>query len=251
LRRHPGAQCVYCWQFEIDEEDRVGRVPIEGPRWEGWVLPVIVLENFVGSASTPLINRSALIEIGGYDETLRERKAQGCEDWKVSLLLAERFPFAVVPLPLTGYRQVRQSMSTNTDAMLRSFEIVLGEFRSRHPELSPELFRWSRSKLANWLAYRAWHGGDLAATARMLNLAIRNDPWLAGALASHAGGMIGRRIAAPFVKKTPHRLSFEFEPEHRPPSPHLRGRVHRRGVRALELAATRPQPVGVRPERAP
>ena len=244
LRRSPGAKCAYCWQFEIDEEDRVGRVPIEGPRWEGWVLPVLVLENFVGSASTPLISRSALVEIGGYDETLRARNAQGCEDWKVSLLLAERFPFAAVPLSLTGYRQVRQSMSTNTDTMLRSFDIVLGEIRNRHPELPPELFRWSRSKLANWLAYRAWHAGDLTATARMASLAIRKDPWLAGPLAGHAGRMIRDRISAPFVKVGPRRLSHEFEPEHHPPRPHLRGRVHRRGLKALKHAARGEGPVG-------
>src|SRR5690606_15764611 len=81
---------VYCWWISIDHEGRVfgGSSP-----WnlEGDVYEQLLYVNFVGNASVPLFRRSALEQVGGYDESLRARGGQGCEDWELMLRVAEKY----------------------------------------------------------------------------------------------------------------------------------------------------------------
>jgi hypothetical protein len=53
----------------------------ERPLVRGWVLPQLASGNFIGNGSSPLMRKTAVLQVGGYDPSLRERKAQGCEDW--------------------------------------------------------------------------------------------------------------------------------------------------------------------------
>ena len=169
------------------------------------------------------MRRDAVLEVGGYDESLRAQRAEGCEDWKLALLIAERHPFAVVPLALTGYRQLRCSMSTNVDPMLRSYVIVIGEMRARHPQLPAWLFIRSRSKMTAWLAYRAWYADKALTTTRMFAISISHDPRMIASIAAQAGSIIGRQIRQRLLDtKKPMQL-VDFDPEKLPP-PHLRRR---------------------------
>ena len=83
------------------------------------------------------------MSIGGWDATLRAQNAQGCEDWRAYLRLAEIGDFALAPGFLTGYRQTVGAMSRQIRAMTRSHRLVLAEARARHPNLPRALFRWS------------------------------------------------------------------------------------------------------------
>jgi len=83
-------------------------------------------------------------EPGGFDVTLRDRDAQGCEDWDVALKVAERSSVAVVPSVLVGYRRRRESMSTRTDRMWRSYALVMNGARQRRPTLSPSVLKKGR-----------------------------------------------------------------------------------------------------------
>ncbi|OWV75518.1 hypothetical protein ATY77_30795 [Rhizobium sp. R634] len=49
------------------------------------------------NASTPLMPRAGVLACGGYDPSLRDRGAEGCEDLKLCLALAEWLSFAVAP----------------------------------------------------------------------------------------------------------------------------------------------------------
>jgi hypothetical protein len=93
----------------------------------------------------PLIRKSDIEAIGGWDPELRQRQAQGCEDWQVYLRLAERTDYALEPAFLVGYRQATQAMSRQVASMQRSYRLVLAEARARHPDLPPALFRWSEA----------------------------------------------------------------------------------------------------------
>ncbi len=167
---------VYTWWEHVDEDGRViprtdylGRAkPLSAPR--GMVLHDLIEKNVVGNASTPLMRKEYVLEAGGYDPGLHARNAQGCEDWKLYLALAERYEFDVVPDYLVGYRQAQGRMSKNHDAMQRSCELVLNDVRRRHPEIDESVFRRNVTSFNLWLI-----ASDTSAITPLLT-ALRKDP---------------------------------------------------------------------------
>ncbi len=140
LLNDPAVGVVYSWFEHIDVHDDVffDEAPYS---FEGAVLEDLCRIDFIGNGSNALIRTELLREIGGYDTSLRGRNAEGCEDWKVALQLAERCRFAVVRRPLTGYRHSNRNMSNNTPQMIRSAQLVCAEFGVRHPEYAAVLQR--------------------------------------------------------------------------------------------------------------
>jgi glycosyltransferase involved in cell wall biosynthesis len=142
---------VYCWWVWIDDN---GAVLDCSPRWriEGNAAETLLQVNYTGNASVPLYRRRDLEQVGGFDVTLRDRGAQGCEDWDVALKIVERSSVAVVPSVLVGYRRRRASMSTRTDRMWRSHVLVVNGATKRQPALSPSSIRRSHDQFALHLA---------------------------------------------------------------------------------------------------
>jgi glycosyltransferase involved in cell wall biosynthesis len=168
---------VYTWSLVVDEAGRVvNRRGCGGPRYQGEVYGALVLGNFVGNASTPLIRRGCFAEIGGFDPGLHAAGAQGCEDLKLYLAIAERYEFAVVPEVLVGYRRTKSSMSRAVGRMKRSHDLVLAEVRLRHPELPGRLFRWSQSLFCYYLAKVCLRDGRYLHAAWLLALTWLRDP---------------------------------------------------------------------------
>src|SRR5581483_2600291 len=124
--------------------DRDGAIIDGCPIWEveGEVYRALLYRNFIGNASVPLIRRSVLNEIGGYDESMRAAGAQGCEDWDICLRIAERYEFRVVREYLVGYRIAAGSMSSDYTSMARGHALLLRRARERHPEIPRRVFRW-------------------------------------------------------------------------------------------------------------
>jgi glycosyltransferase involved in cell wall biosynthesis len=165
---------VYCWSRAIDERDRV-LFDITPCIFRGNVYTALILRNFL-SSGTPLVRRRCVEEVGGYDATLSSRGAPCCEDLKFNLDIAERCDFDLVPEFLFSYRVRAGSMSTDSDAMLRSYKVVIEEVRARHPELPARLFRWAdgHRHLEFGLTYLA--GGQWATGAPLLLKALVEDP---------------------------------------------------------------------------
>ena len=168
----PAVALVYTWFALIDESTRIIGVNRSGA--EGDVFPMLCLRNIVGNGSSALMRRAAVLEAGGYDASLRARSAQGCEDYKLYLELSERHRFALVPAVLTGYRYTQSNMSSDQMQMLRSFDLVIGEFRRRHPERAAE-FRIARNDFLRWSLGRAVAGGQVLSAARLAAEALRFD----------------------------------------------------------------------------
>lgn len=167
LSAAPSVGLVYAWQVRINEEDIIlGPVDIQSyedfSSVEGNVLPVLVYCNFLGSASTPLIRRSCLKQVGVYNTLLKARDAQGCEDWDIYLRIAEQFEFRVVREFLIGYRQVESSMSRNVKAMAKSIDLVMSDLRPKHPEIPDYLYELSASNSAFYLSGMSEKCGDYA-----------------------------------------------------------------------------------------
>jgi glycosyltransferase involved in cell wall biosynthesis len=191
---------VYCHSRIIDEYGNI--ISQDGPQGEarGDVYALLVLSNFIGNASSPLIRRGCLQEVGGYDPSLRARCAQGCEDLGVCLAIAERWEIDLVPEYLVGYRRAGEKMSHNHISMARSWEIVIARARSRHPELPLRLVRWARGNFYRWLALGCLARGRACWSLYYLAIAAVYDPcntvtlWLARAYCAQLVGPRGQHI---------------------------------------------------------
>lgn len=171
----PDTGLAYCHARQIDSHDRVVETWPTGHRGEDAYAELFV-SNFIRCASIPLIRREALERAGGYDPGLREAGAQGCEDLKLYLRLAEQSRFVLCPEYLVGYRWRAGSMSAQTARMLRSWQLVMAEAQARRPDLPPHLIRWATGNFHRWLGFDALSRGRAAAGLALLGRALVRDP---------------------------------------------------------------------------
>lgn len=171
----PRVGLVYTWFALIDAESRV--TALGGRNLDsGDVLRPLCRSNFIGSGSNALMRTAAVHSAGGYDATLRQRSAEGCEDFRLSLAIARRLDFAVVPELLTGYRRLPTCMSNNLMQMLRSVNLVFDELLDRHPELATHI-RDGRSNFYFSAYLRAKNSGRTDQAAHFLRQYIRSMPY--------------------------------------------------------------------------
>jgi glycosyltransferase involved in cell wall biosynthesis len=154
---------VYCWTIEIDENDFVippirSKTAVEGRVLEN----VIAGAGIIESGSTPLIRRTCLEAIGGYDASM----TLGAEDWKMSLLLAEICEFAVLRQHLVGYRRSSGSMSKNVAAMEKAFQSVSEWISARWPDIPKKVKQQMSYNLNAYLAHQALSNNSLTTALR-------------------------------------------------------------------------------------
>ncbi len=182
---------VYSWWVWLDESASIiDRSPLW--RLEGDVFTKLLEINFVGSASVPLFRRTCVQEVGGYDETLLTRHAQGCEDWDLAIRIAERHRVAVVAEVLLGYRRLPGSMSSATDTMWRSHLLVTERLKRVRPDLKPGLFRTSSAHFAMYLAGLSFWSGNIPGAIRWASrggfrLILLTSPYLLKLLVARVG----------------------------------------------------------------
>ncbi len=169
----PDCALAYTWFAQLDEEGRVVSTAYQ-PEAEGAVFPEMCRGNLIGNGSSTLMRRDAVLAVGGYDPSLRARQAEGCEDYRLYLQLAERHRFALVRAHLTGYRQTAAAMSGDFRRMLRSFDIVTAEVRARHPERAADL-AVARTAFLRWSLERACGFGRWADAASFAGTLLRQD----------------------------------------------------------------------------
>jgi glycosyltransferase involved in cell wall biosynthesis len=143
---------VYCWSVLIRETSELtgGYIAFS---FNGDVGHALTYLNFIGNASAPLIRRSVIEDVGGFDITLKAQQAQGCEDWELYMRIAERYQFDVVPEFLVSYRQQSAAMSRNSTSMTQSYTLIMERWKATHPELPPQLFCWSQSLFYQHIAF--------------------------------------------------------------------------------------------------
>lgn len=128
-----GAGMAYCWSAVIDAEDRVFDMLVQA-RHSGDIFLQLVRGNFISNGSSVLLTREAIEAAGGFSEALFKAGAQGCEDYLFYVRVARRFPVALVPRVLVGYRETPANMSSDAARMVRSMQLVHAELLEEHPE---------------------------------------------------------------------------------------------------------------------
>jgi glycosyltransferase involved in cell wall biosynthesis len=179
IQAHPTATIAYSWTQYIDEENQL--LPIHcRSTFEGNVHLPLLLSDFIGNGSNPLVARSAMITIGGFDETF-----VAAQDWDVWIRLAARYEFAVVPETQILYRQYTDKGSISANVLCH--EKFSRQIVEREVAAFPDrLKQYRRGILANRYKGFAWKSlfgyptrrrrGWMA--ARFMSLAIYYDPAL-------------------------------------------------------------------------
>jgi glycosyltransferase involved in cell wall biosynthesis len=194
LREATEAAVIYCWSLEIDPASRVLERRLDQDEFEGDVYAALVLTNFLGNASVPLLRRDLAVAVGGWDPSLHARKAQGCEDWQFYLRIAARARFALERAFLVGYRRSPGAMSRQVAAMRRSYNLLMREVSDRRPRPPSDLMRWSRAEFRLYEADLLLECGDRMRALGSISLATLLAPSAIG-LASYRRRL--RRIFGP------------------------------------------------------
>ncbi|MBD1806884.1 glycosyltransferase [Microcoleus sp. FACHB-SPT15] len=173
LRENIQAAVAYSWTDWIDES---GQILGKGSyiTQEGNVFAQMLLNDFVANGSNCLIRRQALIEVGGFDETL----AHG-EDWDLWLRLAARYEFIAIPSPQVLYRISSSSASCDVWNMEAGSLKIIEKAYAIAPESLQHLKKHSLGNRYKYLTFKALEGTPERrkglASARFFYHAINND----------------------------------------------------------------------------
>jgi glycosyltransferase involved in cell wall biosynthesis len=176
LQDNPQAAVAYSWSDFIDEKGQFLRGASRSTL-SGDVYAKLLLTDFLDNGSNPLIRRQALIEVGGFDETLTP-----AEDWDMWLRLAARYHFVLVPAPHILYRLSANSESSNLLRMESACVRVIKSAFKQAPDSLQHLKRHSFANIYKYLIFKCFDRSvkrsRALVAAKFLWGAVRNEPSL-------------------------------------------------------------------------
>jgi len=141
---------------------------------EGWLFPELIRGNFI-PAIAPLVRRTALDAVGGFDDRLT-----ALEDWDLWLRLSLIAEARYSPAVLVRYRVHQGGMSEDRARMDRNRFYVLDKLCRARPAAVEGLGAAGRRIIAdthNWLGKDAYARGDWAEARRRFAASLVTVPW--------------------------------------------------------------------------
>lgn len=132
LKNHPEAVLAYSWTDHCDE---FGRVTVLGRHItkQGYIYENLLVDNFLDTASNPLIRKSALDEVGGFDSTINSSG-----EWDLWLRLSAKYPFVGIPKTQVLHRLSKGAMSAKIVSHKQEcLEVIERAFNQAPPSLQP------------------------------------------------------------------------------------------------------------------
>lgn len=151
LEKTPEAAVAYSWTNYIDDESAFLRSGMR-PSFNGNVYQKLLASNFLECGSNPLVRRSALQHVGGFDPELPPS-----EDWDMWLRLARSYEFVLVPLPQVLYRVSNTSASFNLEKHETS---KIKALEKAFKDVSPEVYRLKHQCMSNFYRYLTFKALD-------------------------------------------------------------------------------------------
>jgi len=141
---------------------------------EGWLFPELIRGNFI-PAIAPLVRRTVLDAVGGFDERLT-----ALEDWDMWLRLSLIAEARYTPALLVTYRIRPGGMSEDRARMDKSRFQVLDKINRTRPVALESLGNVGRRIVAdthNWLGKEAYASGDWREARRRFAASVLTVPW--------------------------------------------------------------------------
>jgi glycosyltransferase involved in cell wall biosynthesis len=174
LKNHPTAAVAYSWTNFIDES---GKVLHSGSyvSASGNVLAELAVVNFLENGSNPLIKKQAVLDVGGFDESL-----QACQDWDLWLRLAAKYEFVAVSSPQILYRVSTHSVSSNVSKLETACLTVINRTFDQAPDSIQYLKRYSLGNVYKYLAFKSLQNrlsrADSLRNIRLIWHVVQYDP---------------------------------------------------------------------------
>lgn len=161
LQSQPDCAVAYSWTDCIDEQGN----KLPGGQRFSFVKDVyeeILLRNFLGSGSNPLIRKDALLTVGFFDEAILAG-----QDWEMWIRLASRYYFALVPQVHIFYRRSTGSWSSNLQRQEQGCKQVIEKSLATAPE---KIQKRRKEIMGNCYKYLIFHalGYDISRKQSLL-----------------------------------------------------------------------------------
>ncbi len=148
LQNNPQATVAYSWTDYIDEAGNFLYPGCHITANEN-IYEQLLVKNILENGSNPLIRSSALVEIGGFDESLNK-----AEDLDLYLRLAAKYNFISVRLPQILYRLSANSMSASVWEQEAQCLVVIERAFNQAPETLQHLKKNALARLYEYLMFR-------------------------------------------------------------------------------------------------
>ncbi len=149
LQENATAKVAYSWTDYINENSEI---VLSGTHLtaNGDIYEKLLITNFLENGSNPLIYREALVELGGFDESL-----SAAQDWDMWLRLACKFDFVCVSSAQILYRISTNSVSSNLDRQEKACLQVLERAYKERPPALKQTWNLSLANLYKYLTCKA------------------------------------------------------------------------------------------------
>ena len=131
---------MYCGRYTFyAEENRTVEQKVK--YYRGDVYKKLILDNFIGSTSFPLIRTSALEELGGFDE-----KMPAAQDYELWLRIARKYRVDYIEEPLVRYyvhngEQITKNHTKKREGLERLNELNMDYLKSHRKAHSIRILR--------------------------------------------------------------------------------------------------------------
>ncbi len=126
-----GTALVYCGMVKIDGNGNVVGEKI--PKYRGRIYLKLLKDNVIGSTSVPLILKDAVMEVGGFDESLPSR-----QDLDLWLRLAKRWTVDYDPGKFVNYYVHENRISSDIEGKIKGNLMILDKYYDdikKHPSI--------------------------------------------------------------------------------------------------------------------
>ncbi len=149
LQANSKASVAYSWTDYIDTNNDFVVSGMHSIK-NGDVYNDLLISNFLENGSNPLICKEALIDLGGFDESLK-----AAQDWDMWLRLANKYEFVAVPKVQILYRISENSISSNLHRQEKAcLEVITRAYQVRK-SISKAVLYASFAHLYKYLSCRA------------------------------------------------------------------------------------------------
>ncbi|MEK3885270.1 glycosyltransferase [Paenibacillus sp. PL2-23] len=122
---------VYCDHYEIQTngDRKLVKEPLAREGLHTNDFERLLLENFIGSTSYPLLRLEVVRSVGGFDTGLKSS-----QDHDLWIRIAEKHTIAYCNEPLVNYYITQDSISSNIENKVQGFEYLLNKYEQHYKE---------------------------------------------------------------------------------------------------------------------